>query len=56
VIESACVTVCDVGGDPLSVTRTVKFDGPATDGVPLIFPALDRDSPTGSVPDSTDQV
>jgi hypothetical protein len=50
-IENARVVVCD----PLSVTRTVKFDVPALDGVPLITPALDRDKPPSNVPDSTDQ-
>ena len=55
VIERSFVVVCDVGGEPLSVTRTVKVAAPAPDGVPLITPALDSDNPPGSVPDWRDQ-
>ena len=38
-----------------SCTCTVKFEVPATVGVPLMLPAL-RDNPVGSEPDRIDQV
>ena len=44
---NALVTLC--GGVPLSVTRTVKFEGPAAVGVPPIVAPL-RPRPAGSVP------
>ena len=51
-IESALVA------DPetLSVTLTVKFAVPATDGVPLIWPAELSVKPVGSVPAEIDHV
>jgi hypothetical protein len=52
VIENAFVAV----RDSLSVTRTVKFSGPAVEGVPVIDPDGDSVSPVGNSPDVTDQV
>jgi hypothetical protein len=54
VIENDFVAVC-APGDPLSVTRTVKFAVVAVVGVPLITP-LEEESvrPAGSAPDETD--
>ena len=42
--------------EALSVTWIVKFAGPATDGVPLIWPAELSVKPVGSVPAEMDQV
>jgi hypothetical protein len=39
----------------LSLTSTVKFEGPADDGVPEIVPAVLSDRPCGSDPESTVQ-
>jgi hypothetical protein len=36
--------------EPLSVTLTVKFDGPAFVGVPLMTPAVDNPRPGGNDP------
>jgi len=44
-----------VDTDALSVTLTVKLDGPAAVGVPAIVPPL-RFNPAGSVPVATDHV
>jgi hypothetical protein len=53
VIESVCCAV----RDPLSVTRTVKFDVPAVVGVPVIAPDDGfKDKPAGNVPTVTAQV
>ena len=38
----------------LSVTRTVKLDVPAAVGVPEMTPALERERPEGSVPETVD--
>ena len=46
VSDSALVVVAET----LSVTRTVKLEVPAADGVPLIVPLLDRLKPMGSAP------
>ncbi len=51
-IERALVAVAAT----LSVTRTVKLNVPAAVGVPVIAPALERDSPVGSDPTVTAQV
>ena len=53
-IDSCAEAVC--AGDALSVTVTVKFDVPVFVGVPEITPALESDSPLGSVPEVTDHV
>ena len=45
-IESALVADTEL----LSVALTVKFAVPATDGVPLIWPAELSAKPTGSAP------
>jgi len=42
--------------EPLSVTRTVKFDVPEFVGVPLITPAVESDNPGGNVPTVTAHV
>ena len=53
VIESAFVAVAPT----LSVTRTVKFDVPAADGVPAMTPApVIGLNPAGSDPDANDHV
>ena len=53
VIESACVAV----RDPLSVTRTVKFEVAAVVGVPVIAPDdASKDKPAGKVPTVTAQL
>jgi hypothetical protein len=39
-----------------SVTLTVKFEVPAVVGVPLMTPPELKDSPAGSVPESSDHV
>jgi hypothetical protein len=51
-IANALLAVCDL----LSATRTVKFDGPAVAGVPLITPEEESVSPLASDPDVTDQL
>jgi hypothetical protein len=40
--------------DALSVTRAVKLDVPAAEGVPVIEPLWDRVSPPGSCPSASD--
>ena len=50
VIESVCIAV----PDPLSVTRTVKFEVPTVVGVPLITPVGDSDNPGGNGPIARD--
>ena len=50
VIESVCIAV----PDPLSVTRTVKFEVPTVVGVPLITPVGDNDNPGGNGPIARD--
>jgi hypothetical protein len=52
VIDRAAEAVCE----PLSTTRTVKFEVPAVDGVPLIVPVEDRISGAGSAPCVMDHV
>src|SRR5215471_12573305 len=53
VIESGCVAV----RDPLSVTRTVKFEMPAVVGAPVIAPDdAFNDNPAGKVPVITSHV
>jgi hypothetical protein len=41
--------------DALSVTRAVKLNVPAAEGVPVIEPVGDRVSPVGNCPSATDQ-
>lgn len=54
VIEKLFVDVC--AGEDESVTLTVKDDVPAAVGVPLICPALLKESPAGSEPELIDQL
>ena len=48
--------VCVVEADAVSVTRRVTFAVPAVVGVPEIVPELDRVSPEGREPETTDHV
>ena len=50
------LNVCVMDAEDVSVTRAVKGKVPATVGMPLIAPGLDKDKPDGSAPEINAQV